>query len=129
MISNKRLTIILLLTLSIIALIAGYIIVINSNKKLGVDLSDIEQMNIGAEIPMLLYVDNSIAVIQGTFGVIVYDIHDTIVTNRISYEDIKPYGISMMLASVSQDGATIYIGNEDMSNEFIFTHQYDINTG
>jgi len=125
----NRLAIIMPLALIIIALIAGYIIVINNNKKIEVDLSDIEEMNIGAEMPRLLYADKNIAVMQGTFGIIVYNIHDSIVTNRISYEDVKPYGISTMLASVSQDGATIYIGNEDMSNEFMFTHQYDVNTG
>jgi hypothetical protein len=56
---------------------------------------------------------------------------DSVVTNRISYEQIKSYGISMMLASVSQDGTTIFIGNDDMSmssNELIYTHQYDIST-
>ncbi|WP_316568796.1 hypothetical protein [Neobacillus sp. YIM B06451] len=99
-------------------------------EELAVDLSDIEQMNIGAEMPRLLYADNNIVVMQGTFGVIVYNMKDSIVSNRISYEQIKSYGISMMLASVSQDGTTIYIGNDDMSmsNEFVFTHQYNIST-
>nr|WP_144924650.1 hypothetical protein [Paenibacillus bovis] len=100
----------------------------HNNSTLPVDLSDIESMNIGAEIPRLIYADHNIAVMQGTFGVIVYNTQDSKVTNRISYEHIKPYGISMMLASVSEDGSTIYIGNDDMSNEFKYTHQYDINT-
>ncbi|WP_277587094.1 hypothetical protein [Psychrobacillus antarcticus] len=100
-------------------------------EELAVDMSDIEQMNIGAEMPQLLYADNNIVVMQGTFGVFVYNIQDLIVTNRISYEHIKSYGITMMMASVSQDGTTIFIGNDDMSmssNEFIYTHQYDIST-
>jgi hypothetical protein len=100
-------------------------------EELAVDISDIEKMNIGADMPRLLYADNNIAVMQGTFGVVVYNMQDSIVTNRISYEQIKSYGITMMLASVSQDGTTIFIGNDDMSmssNEFIYTHQYDIST-
>lgn len=100
-------------------------------KELAVDMSDIEQMNIGAEMPRLLYADNNIAVIQGTFGVVVYNMRDSIVTNRISYEHIQSYGISMMMASVSKDGTTIFIGNDDMSmssNAFIYTHQYNIST-
>ena len=100
-------------------------------EELAVDMSDIEQMNIGAEMPRLLYADNNIVVMQGTFGVVVYNMQDSIVTNRISYEHIESYGISMMMASVSQDGTTIFIGNDDMSmssNEFIYTHQYDIST-
>ena len=84
-------------------------------EELAVDLSDIEQMNIGAEMPRLLYADNNIVVMQGTFGVVVYNMQDSIVTNRISHEHIKSYGISMWLASVSQDGTTIFIGNDDMS--------------
>lgn len=101
----------------------------NASEELSVDLSDIPHMNIGAEMPRLLYADDNIVVIQGTFGVIVYNMQKSLVTNRISYEHMKSYDISMMLASVSQDGTTIYIGNEDMfSNEFLYTHQYDISS-
>jgi len=102
--------------------------ILPDGKVLAVDMSDVEQMNIGAEIPRLLYADHNMAVMQGTFGVVVYNMQDSMVTNRISYEQVKSYGISMMLASVSQDGTTIYVGNEDMSNEFIYTHQYNISS-
>ena len=100
-------------------------------EELAVDLSDIEQMNIGAEMPRLLYADNEIVVMEGTFGVIVYNMQDSIVTNRISYDQLKTFGISRMLSAVSQDGTTIFIGNDNMSmssNEFSFTYQYDIST-
>ena len=103
-------------------------ITIPKGEELAVDLSDIEEMNIGAEMPRLLYADNNIAVMQGTFGVVVYNMQDSIVMNRISYDQIKSYGITMMLASVSQDGSTIFIGNDDMYKELIFTYQYDIST-
>ncbi len=101
---------------------------VNEGEVLSLDLSDIPEMNIGAEMPSILYADDNIAVIQGTFGVIVYNMQNSFVTNRISYGHMKSYDISMMVASVSQDGTTIYIGNEDMSmtNESNFTHQYDI---
>lgn len=129
MIANKRLKI----TISLFVFIAisigvSYIIAIDNGKELAVEMSDIEQMNIGSEMPRLLYADHNIAVMQGTFGVVVYNMQDSIVTNRISYDHMKPYGISMMLASVSKDGKTICIGNEDMFNEFTYTHQYDIRT-
>lgn len=68
-------------------------------------------MNKGSEMPRLLYANDNIAVIQGTFGVIVYNMQNLLVTNRILYEHMKSYEISMMLASVSQEGTTIYIGN------------------
>lgn len=102
----------------------------NVSEELSLDLSDIPHMNIGSEMPRLLYAYDNIAVIQGTFGVIVYNMQNSLVSNRISYEHMKPYDISMLLASVSQDGTTIYIGNDDMSvsNEILYTHQYDINS-
>ena len=101
-------------------------------EELAVDLSDIEQMNSGAEMPRLLYADNDPVVLQGTCGVVVYNMQDSVVTNRISYEQIKSYGIIMIMAAVSPDGTTIFIGNDNppmSSNEFIYTHQYDIRTG
>lgn len=102
----------------------------NASEEVSVDLSDIPHMNIGSEMPRLLYADDNIAVIQGTFGVIVYNMKYSLVTDRISYEHMKSYNISMMLASVSQDGKTIYIGNDDMSfsNDILYTHQYDISS-
>ncbi|MCT8138375.1 hypothetical protein H1D32_11800 [Anaerobacillus sp. CMMVII] len=102
----------------------------NEGEELSVDLFDIAEMNIGAEMPRLLYADDKIAVIDGTFGVIVYNMHDSMVTNRISSEHMKSYDISMMVASVSQDGTTIYIGNDDMSftNDIPFTHQYNVSS-
>ena len=129
MITNKRLKITISLFVFIaMSLVGSYIIAINKGNELAVDMSDIEQMNIGSEMPRLLYADNTIAVMQGTFGVVVYNMQDSIVTNRISYEHVKSYGISMMVASVSQDGTTIFIGNEDMFNELLYTHQYNMST-
>lgn len=98
---------------------------LTEGEELAVDLSDIEQMNIGDRMPRLLYADNNIVIMEGTFGVVVYNMQDSIVTNRISNEHIQSYGMSMWLAAVSQDGTTIFIGNEDMS---IYSLQYDIST-
>ena len=68
---------------------------LTKGKELAVDMSDIEQMNIGAEMPRLLYADNNIVVMEGAFGVVVYNMQDSIVTNRISYEQIEySYDIS-----------------------------------
>lgn len=122
-----------IITIFIIVLITASILIyykvaIKDNRELAVDFADIEQMNIGAEMPKLLYADNNLAVMQGTFGLVVYNISDSIVTNRVSYKQLKSYGISMLVAALSQDGTTIYIGNEDMSNGRNFTHQYNIRT-
>ncbi len=95
------------------------------------DLSDIEEMNIGAEMPRLLYGDENRLVIRGTFGVLVYDINDSLVTDRLSYEDVSPLGIQMLYAAVSQDGSKIFFGNEEPpgGGRSRYTYQYDIKTG
>lgn len=91
-----------------------------------VNLSDIEQMNIGTEMPRLLYGNDSLAIMHGTFGLLVYNLNDSMVTGRISYDQLRALGISWAYAGVSQDGKTIYIGNHDKNSELRFTHQYDI---
>ncbi|WP_026477678.1 hypothetical protein [Alkaliphilus transvaalensis] len=125
---QKNIIIAFILVLITVSIFTYYKYANNDTSELGVDLSDIEQMNIGSEMPQLLYGDNNSAVIQGTFGLVVYNINDSIVTNRISYERLKSYGISMLYAAVSQDGMTIYIGNDDMNGGSNFTHQYNIRT-
>ncbi|MDF2800857.1 MAG: hypothetical protein K0S61_760 [Anaerocolumna sp.] len=90
-------------------------------------LADIEQMNIGAEMPYLLYGDDNIAIMQGTFGLLIYNLNESKVTNRISYDQLKDLGITMVYAGVSLDGAMIYFGNDDMmSTDIRYTYQYDI---
>lgn len=118
-----------ILVFIIVSIFIYYKVTISDKRKSAVDLSDIEQMNIGAEMPKLLYADKNSAVMQGTFGLVVYTISDSIVTNRVSYEQLKSYGISMLTAAVSKDGKTIYIGNNDMNVGRSFTHQYNIRTG
>lgn len=95
-----------------------------------VDLSDIEQMNIGAEMPHLIYGDENMVVMLGTFGLLVYDINNSLVTDRISYVQLSSLGISKLLhAAVSLDGTLIYFGGVDKKDtKFLFTHQYDIRT-
>lgn len=92
-----------------------------------VDLSDIEQMNIGAEMPNLLYGDENIAIMQGTFGLLVYSLDDSMVTDRISYDQLEKLDIFMLVAGVSKDGEKIYIGNvDDWISEPHFMYEYNI---
>lgn len=94
-----------------------------------IDLSDIEKMNIGAEMPRLIYGDENFVVMQGSFGLLVYDMNDSLVTDRLSYVQLSTLGVSMLHAAVSQDGTLIYFGNIDRLNtKFLFTHKYDIKT-
>jgi len=126
MINKKQKRIIVVLILITVSIFIYYKVVINDTSDLTVDLSDIEQMNIGSEMPQLLYADKNSAVMQGTFGLVVFNINDSVVTNRISYKQLKSYDISMLYAAVSQDGTTIYIGNDDLNSGRNFTHKYNI---
>ncbi len=123
---QKPIIIVLISILITVSIFIYYTVVINDTSDLAVDLSDIEQMNIGSEMPQLLYADKNSAVLQGTFGLVVFNINDSIVTNRISYKQLKSYGISMLYAVVSQDATTIYVGNDDMNGGLNFTHKYNI---
>lgn len=126
---KQKYFIIAFILLTIISIFVYNIIIRNNKRELAIDLSDIESMNIGSEMPRFLFADKEIAVVQGTFGVIVYDIKDSIVINRISYKQLKKYDISMLNAAVSKDGTTIYIGNDDMNGGYSLTHKYNIRTG
>lgn len=125
---QKIMITVFILVLLTVSIFIYYKVAINDNRKSAVNLSDIEQMNIGSEMPQLLYADNNSAVMQGTFGLVVYNISDSMVTNRISYEQLELSGISMLYAAVSQDGTTVYIGNNDMNGGRNLTHQYNIKT-
>lgn len=87
------------------------------------DLTDIATMNIGAQMPKLLYADEDKAVLQGTFGVLVYDLVNSRVTDRLTCARIEENGITQLCAAVSQDGSVLLLGNlgED------YTQQYDLN--
>ena len=125
---QKSAIVVLILILITVSILIYYKVAINDTSDLAVDLSDIEQMNIGTDMPQLLYADKNSAIMQGTFGLVVFNISGSIVTNRISYEQLKSYGISRLYAAVSQDGTTIYIGNDDMKVGLNFTHKYNIRT-
>lgn len=80
-----------------------------------VDLSDIPTMNIGAEMPLLLYADDDISVMNGTFGLLVYNQQAGKAVRRISYAQLEQLGITHLNAAVSADGKTVYLGNDDMN--------------
>lgn len=76
-----------------------------------IDLSDIEQMNIGAEMPRFKYGDKSTAIFEGGCGVVVYDLEQSKLVDRIPYDKIVNLAdFKMPVTAVSVDGKTLYIG-------------------
>lgn len=95
-----------------------------------VDLSDIEEMNIGSEMPWLIYGDGTKAIMQGTFGLLVYNIDDREIQSRISHQELKDQGIGIpfLYAAVSVDGSNVCLGSDDPGSGVVsdFTHVLDV---
>lgn len=78
-----------------------------------VDLSDIENMNIGAELPRFIYADDDKALLTGSFGIIEYDFIKEKVSCRISYDDMEYFDIELPQVIGSADGKNVYITDAD----------------
>ena len=97
-----------------------------------INLSDIDSMNIGAEMPKMLYCENGTLIMSGTFGLMVYDIYDKKVTERLDYRLLNKLGIEYLYCTVSSDGSTVYLGNRDFnftnSSSFVPLFTYRVNS-
>lgn len=69
-------------------------------------------MNIGAEMPRILYVDDSFVVFYGTCGLIKYDYRDNVIDNRISGEYLNCLGYTTPYPIVDLDNQKIYFVDE-----------------
>jgi beta-lactamase regulating signal transducer with metallopeptidase domain len=118
---------------TVVVVVVGAGFLTNPVKSRGtVDLSDIEEMNIGAEMPWLMYADKDIAIMQGTFGLLVYSMDEHKVIDRISYNRYRNLGIPDSLYTlVSSKGDKVYLGSFDQSTGVSegFTHVYDVKSG
>ncbi len=88
-------------------------------------LGDIEKMNIGAEMPKILYCENGKLILQGTFGLLVYNLEDKRVTDRLSYAILNKIGIDILDCTVSADGERVYIRRHGTS---AYLYTYYLNT-
>lgn len=86
-------------------------------------------MNIGSEMPKLLYGNETVAIFQGVCGIIIYDISDSTVVDRLTIDFLKNKGIFMLSAGVLESGKTILISNIDWSMSSLQIVIYDYNIG
>lgn len=95
-----------------------------------IDLSGIDTMNIGAEIPNLKYGDKNKIIFEGGCGIVVFDFNQSRVTDRIPYEKIENLAdFKMPVTAVTQDGKTIYFGEAESNASAPFgkyVYKYDI---
>ncbi len=80
-----------------------------------INLSDIDSMNIGAEMPKIHYCEDGMLIMSGTFGLIVYDTDERKITDRLDYRVLNKLGINFIDCDVSFNGARVYIGNADVN--------------
>lgn len=93
-------------------------------------LSDIHDMNIGAQMPGLLYADNEKVILCGTCGMIVFDLKTEKITNRITAQELVDKQVSIYDGKASSDGEKVYFAYENFSqDQFYYKYEYNINTG
>lgn len=73
-----------------------------------IDVSDVKDMVFGSEIPYIIYCSEEKIIINGTFGVVVYDLENGRLTDRISIDKIREFGMVGYDNYASADGKTIY---------------------
>lgn len=78
------------------------------------NMADIAEMNIGAEMPKILYADTQKVVLYGTCGVLVYSLEERNITNRIDFEWFDRINVLYPECKVSIDGKNIYISEENI---------------
>ncbi len=90
-----------------------------------ISLSDIADMNIGTDLPRMIYCDDERVIMNGTFGLLVYNHNEAEIERRVSYDVLKEYGFTGIDAVASPDGKTVYICQHD-GMSLNYTYQYDV---
>ena len=97
-----------------------------------IDLSDIETINIGATMPELLYADEDKVIINGTCGIVVYDLDEKCIANRLSADELNKRGIFNGEAFASMDGKYVYICDFEESThsalDELMLYKYNLTT-
>ena len=99
----------IILSISIAVILAIILLAFTAARQNAVDLTDIKAMNIGSEMPKILYADDNTAVLSGAFGIIEFDLNRECIHSRISFEEIEKLNLNMPSFSASADGKWIYI--------------------
>ena len=73
-----------------------------------IDVSDVKDMVFWSEEPLILYYGEGKIIIDGDFGVIIYDLENSKLTDRISVDQIREWGMPAYGNYASADGGTLY---------------------
>lgn len=78
-------------------------------KENSIDLSDIQDMNIGTDVPEILYGDDEKIIMHGTFGILTYNYKEEKITRRVHFEDIGEITSRFCGYRGAKDGKRIFI--------------------
>lgn len=73
-----------------------------------IDVSDVKDMVFGSEEPIILYYGEGKIIIDGDFGVAVYDLENSRLTDRITHDQMREWGMAGYGNYSSADGKTLY---------------------
>lgn len=109
----KRNLVFFFTTLAIVSIILVITVQKKPHTHEKIDLNDIESMNIGAEMPRIIYGNSEKIILHGTFGIIFYDLQKELIYERIPMNSLDDLKLLSYLVSASKDGKNIYISEID----------------
>lgn len=90
-----------------------------------IDLSDIDSMNIGAEMPEIIFYDEEEIILSGSFGILGFNITEEEVTRRINFDAFPEIMDYRHFYSFSDDGKRMFITLPETEEYF----EYNLKTG
>lgn len=94
-------------------------------KESRIDLFDIQDLNIGAEMPEILYGDDEKIILHGTFGILTYNYKEEKITQRVHFEDIGEITSRFCDYRGAKDGKRIFILLYDEQKNY----EYNLSSG
>lgn len=94
-------------------------------KESSIDLSDIQDMNIGTDVPEILYGDDEKIIMHGTFGILTYSYKEEKITRRVHFEDIGEITSRFCGYRGAKDGKRIFILLYDEQKNY----EYNLSSG
>lgn len=123
--NKKRKILLCALALIVIAIAATLILSKNNIAESGINLDDIDSMNIGAQMPDIIYGDDDKLIMKGTFGII----FSICIPNRFIKEfpqtALEDLGLHQPLVTVSDNGKNIYIADPDYPGGSTFRYNVE----
>lgn len=92
-----------------------------------IDVSDVKDMVFWSEEPLILYYGEGKIIIDGNFGVVVYDIENRKLTDRITHDQMREWGMGGYGNYSSADGKTLYFTDmRQIDGVMTFFVSYDV---